>query len=45
MNAVIKNYAGEDIAIRSFDPARDYWWPIPETERLLNKNLQQNPKY
>ena len=45
MNAVIKNYAGEDIAIRSFDPGRDYWWPVPETERLLNKNLQQNPKY
>lgn len=27
---------------RSFDPKRDYLWPIPQRERELNSNLTQN---
>lgn len=45
MNAVIQDYAGTDIAVRAFDPDRDYWWPVPADELLLNKNLVQNPNY
>jgi starch-binding outer membrane protein, SusD/RagB family len=30
---------------RQFDPARHYWWPIPASERNLNRNLTQNPGY
>jgi SusD family/Starch-binding associating with outer membrane len=30
---------------RVFDPAKNYLWPIPQTEIDLNKNLVQNPKY
>lgn len=30
---------------RSFNPARDYLWPIPLAERDLNSNLEQNPGY
>lgn len=45
MNAVIQDYAGTDIAVRAFDPDRDYWWPIPADQLLLNKKLEQNPNY
>ncbi len=30
---------------RSFDPSRDYLWPIPLREQELNTNLTQNPGY
>ncbi|MDN3689862.1 RagB/SusD family nutrient uptake outer membrane protein [Cyclobacterium jeungdonense] len=30
---------------RSFDPGRDYLWPIPQRERELNTNLTQNAGY
>jgi hypothetical protein len=30
---------------RTFDPARDYLWPIPQKELDINTNLIQNPKY
>jgi hypothetical protein len=30
---------------RVFNPARDYLWPIPNTEIELNSNLTQNPGY
>lgn len=30
---------------RSFNPDRDYLWPIPLAERDLNSNLEQNPGY
>jgi hypothetical protein len=30
---------------RSFDPERDYLWPVPQSERDINPNLGQNPKY
>jgi len=28
---------------RTFDPDRNYLWPIPREERLINPNLSQNP--
>lgn len=30
---------------RVFDQGRDYLWPIPQRERELNPNLEQNPKW
>ncbi len=45
MNAVIQDYAGTDIAVRAFDPDRDYWWPVPADQLLLNRKLEQNPNY
>lgn len=30
---------------RTFDPERDYLWPVPQGERDKNPNLGQNPKY
>ena len=30
---------------RQFDPKRDYLWPIPAADRLINENLTQNPGY
>lgn len=45
MNASVKAYDGKDIALRSFDPDRDYWWPIPSDQILLNPKLVQNQGY
>lgn len=36
---------GRILAQRSFNPDRDYLWPIPLAERDLNRNLEQNPNY
>lgn len=33
------------LAVRAFDPARQYLWPIPSKEILVNSNLTQNPGY
>jgi len=30
---------------RIFNPAKNYLWPIPQSERDLNKNLTQNPNW
>ncbi|WP_212006213.1 RagB/SusD family nutrient uptake outer membrane protein [Chitinophaga sp. HK235] len=30
---------------RTFNPLRDYLWPVPQKERDINKNLAQNPGY
>uniref|UniRef100_UPI00321693C7 RagB/SusD family nutrient uptake outer membrane protein n=1 Tax=uncultured Draconibacterium sp. TaxID=1573823 RepID=UPI00321693C7 len=30
---------------RVFDAGRDYLWPIPQKERELNPNLEQNPEW
>ncbi len=35
-------YAG---AVRYFDPGRDYLFPIPQQEIVLNPNLTQNPNF
>jgi hypothetical protein len=45
LNATIYNFKGAAIETRKFNPARDYWWPIPQTQRDLNPNLEQNPNY
>ncbi|OQP53420.1 hypothetical protein A4H97_23520 [Niastella yeongjuensis] len=45
LNATIYNYKGAAIETRKFNAARDYWWPIPQTQRDLNPNLAQNPNY
>lgn len=45
MNASIKNYAGKVLGTRSFNPERDYLWPVPYTEIDLNPALEQNPNY
>lgn len=45
LNATIYNSENSPLAVRSFNPARDYWWPIPQAELDLNKNLVQNPNY
>jgi hypothetical protein len=45
MKGPIYNYAGNAILSRSFNPQRDYWWPIPQTQRDLNHALEQNPNY
>ncbi|MEO8109354.1 MAG: RagB/SusD family nutrient uptake outer membrane protein [Ginsengibacter sp.] len=45
MNAPIYTYDKNIIETRKFDPARDYFWPIPQTELDLNPALSQNPGY
>lgn len=45
MNAPIYTWDHEEIEVRKFDPSRDYWWPIPQTELDLDPNLEQNPGY
>lgn len=36
---------GNVIENRSFNPNRDYLWPLPDRDILLNPNLDQNPGY
>lgn len=45
MNTPIYTFDGKQIEVRRFNPARDYWWPIPLEELDLNSNLKQNPGY
>ncbi|MCL3780977.1 RagB/SusD family nutrient uptake outer membrane protein [Prolixibacteraceae bacterium JC049] len=33
------------LAVRDFDASRQYLWPIPAKEILINENLTQNPGY
>jgi hypothetical protein len=33
------------ISVNTFDPAKNYLWPIPQKEIDVNKNLKQNPGY
>ncbi|KPL11835.1 MAG: starch-binding protein [Bacteroides sp. SM23_62] len=33
------------LAIRKFDASRQYLWPIPSKEILINENIKQNPGY
>jgi hypothetical protein len=33
------------LAVREFDASRQYLWPIPAKEILINENLTQNPGY
>jgi hypothetical protein len=41
----IYNYQGSVIQTRDFNPARDYFWPVPFTQIDLNPALEQNPNY
>ncbi len=45
LNQTIFTYDHSTIETRKFDPARDYWWPIPQTEMDLNPSLVQNTGY
>lgn len=45
MNATIYAWDNTAIETRKFDAARDYWWPIPQTELDLDPELEQNPNY
>jgi hypothetical protein len=45
MNATIYKYDHTKIETRQFDPARDYYWPIPQAQLDLNPKLKQNPNY
>lgn len=45
LNTEIYDFAGNVLEKRTFNPKRDYWWPIPQTEKDLNPNLEQNPGY
>ena len=45
MNATILNSQAQPIVKRTFNPARDYWWPVPQTQRDLNPELTQNANY
>ena len=35
----------KQLAIRSFDASKQYLWPVPTKEILINSNLTQNPNY
>ena len=45
LNTSIFSWSGKYLEKRSFNPQRDYWWPIPQTERDLNPELTQNNLY
>jgi len=44
-NGGMHNSNGTVIVNRSFNPNRDYLWPIPYNQIVLNPNLQQNPNW
>jgi hypothetical protein len=33
------------LTVRKFDPSKQYLWPIPAKELLINTNIKQNPGY
>jgi len=41
-NGVLTVYVNNSF-IRTFNPAKDYLWPIPQQEIIIDKNLTQNP--
>lgn len=45
LNAPIKTYDGSQIEARTFNAARDYFWPVPLAETDLNPALEQNEGY
>ena len=44
-NGVMHNYKGVEVLKRSFNPNRDYLWPVPYNQIVLNPNLSQNPNW
>jgi hypothetical protein len=45
MNAEALNWQGKRVDTRTFDPNRDYLWPVPSAAIQLNPALTQNPGY
>ncbi|AKD03699.1 RagB/SusD family nutrient uptake outer membrane protein [Pontibacter korlensis] len=45
MNTEIVDRKGHVIGVRTFNPSRDYLWPIPSVALQENPNLEQNPGY
>lgn len=45
MNSNVQNSKGSVVQIRTFNPKRDYLWPIHEITLHENPNLVQNPEY
>ncbi|CAG5067581.1 SusD-like protein P38 [Dyadobacter sp. CECT 9623] len=45
LNQAVTNYLGKVVDNRSFNPQRDYLWPVPTTALQTNPNLNQNPNY
>jgi hypothetical protein len=45
LNIDVTNYLGKIVDNRSFNPERDYLWPVPTTALQTNPNLTQNPNY
>lgn len=43
--AVVFTGANVHVENRTFDAARDYLWPVPQSEININKNLTQNLNY
>lgn len=39
------NTSMRTVDVRTFNPAKDYLWPIPYIERRTNPNLTQNPNW
>jgi hypothetical protein len=33
------------LAVRRFDATKNYLWPIPAKEIIINPNIKQNPGY
>ncbi|MDR1381334.1 MAG: RagB/SusD family nutrient uptake outer membrane protein, partial [Tannerella sp.] len=44
-NGTMHDADGVDIVVRKFRPDRDYLWPIPYNQTILNPNLLQNPNW
>ena len=44
-NGMMHDYQGVAVVERSFNPSRDYLWPIPYNQIVLNPNLEQNPNW
>ncbi len=44
-NGPVHRQDGQVRSNRSFNPARDYWWPIQQSELDLNPELTQNTGY
>ncbi|WP_346823474.1 RagB/SusD family nutrient uptake outer membrane protein [Rapidithrix thailandica] len=44
-NGDIHDANGKVVESRSFNPERDYLWPIPQSELDLNPELEQNKEY
>lgn len=44
-NGYVHNSEGIEIEKRAFNANRDYLWPIPYNQILLNPNLEQNPNW